>query len=133
MNYEEALKLATEKHKGQIRKISGKEYITHPIAIADKFTDENHKIVAVLHDIIEDTDTTLGELYNLGLENKLIKYIDILTRKKDQSYLWYILLTKQYDFTKSIKIEDLKHNLSDGLLSKCHEDKYLLALYILNT
>ncbi len=132
MNYKEALKLATEKHKGQFRKLSGKEFITHPIAVADKFTDEDHKIVAVLHDIIEDTDTTLEELCDLGLDEKLIKYIDILTRKPNQSYLQYLLLVECYSITKSIKIEDLKHNLSDKPSSKCQEDKYIMALFLLD-
>ena len=49
MNYNEALKLATKMHKGQLRKYSGYEYITHPIAVADRFEEESDKIVAILH------------------------------------------------------------------------------------
>jgi len=132
MNYKEALELAAEKHKGQFRKISGEKYISHPIAIANKFTDEKHKIVAILHDTIEDTDLTLQDLQNLGLDEKLIFYIDLLTRKDNQTYLDYILYLKQYQIPREIKIEDLKHNLSDNPPTKCQKDKYLMALFILN-
>ncbi len=131
MNYDEALKLATEKHEGQFRKISGEEYIIHPIAIADKFDDEPHKIVSILHDTIEDTDLTLQDLRNYGLDEELIFYIDIVTKKDNQSYLDYILQTKKYKLTREVKIADIKHNLSDNPPSKCSEDKYLMALYIL--
>ncbi len=132
MNYNEALKLATEKHKGQFRKISGADYIIHPIAVANRFPDEKHKIISVLHDTIEDTDLTLQDLRNYGLDEELIFYIDILTKKDNQSYLDYILQIKKYKITKEIKIEDLKYNLSDNPLTKCSQDKYIMALYILN-
>lgn len=132
MNYNEALKLAIEKHKGQKRKISGDEYISHPLAIANRFENEEYKIVAILHDTIEDTDLTLEDLKKLGLDENLILAIDILTRKQDQTYLDYILQCKKYEITTKIKIEDLNHNLSDNPTSKCSEDKYLMALYILN-
>lgn len=131
MNYDEALKLATEKHKYQKRKISGDDYIIHPLAVANKFDDEDYKIVSILHDTIEDTDLTLEDLRNYGLSEELIFYIDILTKKDKQPYLQYILQTKKYKITKEIKIEDLKHNLSDNPPTKCSEDKYLMALYIL--
>jgi hypothetical protein len=131
MNYNDALKLATEKHKGQFRKVSGEDYITHPISVANKFEDENRKIVAVLHDTIEDTDLTLGDLRRFGLDRKLIFYIDILTKKDNQTYLDYILHIRGYKIPREIKIEDLKHNLSDNPLTKCSKDKYIMALYIL--
>ncbi len=132
MNYKEALELATQKHKGQFRKVSGELAITHPIAVASKFYNEQYKTIAVLHDTIEDTDLTLEDLQKLGLDDKSIRAIDVLTRKASQTYLDYILLCKDYGITRRIKIEDLKHNLSDHPTSKCSEDKYLMALYILN-
>ncbi len=131
MNYEEALKLATEKHKGQKRKMSDREAITHPIAVADNFISDEFKTVAVLHDTIEDTDLTLADLIKLGLEIELVNIVDILTHKKEQTYLDYILLCGEYEMSRQIKIADLKHNLSDNPTSKCAEDRYIMALYIL--
>ena len=131
MNYEEALKLATEKHKGQKRKMSDKEAITHPIAVANNFLKEPYRIAAVLHDTIEDTDLTIDDLEEMGLEKGLIRVIDMLTHKKEQSYLEYILLCSTNTMARNIKIADLKHNLLDNPTSKCAEDRYKMALYIL--
>ena len=66
MNYEEALELATRMHSGQKRIKTNEDYIMHPIAVANKFSAEEHKIIAVLHDTIEDTTLTLKILKNLG-------------------------------------------------------------------
>lgn len=132
MKYKEALELAIQKHEGQFRKVTGEPAITHPLAVANKFEDENYKTVCILHDTIEDTDLTLEDLRKLGLNEFLIKAVDVLTRKGNQTYLDYILLCKQRHITRAIKIEDLKHNLFDNPTSKCSEDKYLMALYILN-
>lgn len=131
MNYNEALKIATEAHKGQKRKGSGKNYITHPIAVAEKFEDRDYKVVAVLHDTLEDTELTLEELKRRGLSISLATALEILTRKPEQSYLGYIIGCNRYPITRAIKIEDLKHNLSDNPPSEHQKDKYIMALYIL--
>ena len=130
MDYNEALKLATKMHKGQLRKYSGLEYITHPIAVANRFKDEEHKIVAVLHDTIEDTRLTIAQLIYMGLKIKLVDIINILTKKENQDYLDYILLVKKDKIARRVKIEDIKHNLSD-LKDGCLKSKYNLALYFL--
>lgn len=62
-----ALVYATEKHKGQKRKFDGQDYIVHPVAVSDmlisfNFTDENVLAAALLHDVVEDTDTTIQDI-----------------------------------------------------------------------
>jgi len=131
MNYKEALELAKKCHLGQYRKGSGLPYITHPMAVADRFEDERYKIVAVLHDVIEDSDITAFDLtwtHKISLE--AIRAINVLTRKEGQTYLEYVLLCKETLIAREVKIEDLKHNLSDHYPGDRRE-KYLLALYIL--
>lgn len=64
---EEALVYATEKHKGQKRKWGGQDYVFHPIAVADMLisfgiSDEKTLAAALLHDVVEDTDTTIQDL-----------------------------------------------------------------------
>ena len=133
MNFQDALKLATEAHEGQVRKYSGLPYIIHPIAVADKFEDEIDKIVAILHDVIEDTDITIDEIrYDYGLSLHGVRALNILTKRKEQNYFEYILSIKENRsiIALKVKIEDLKHNLSD-LKDGCLRDKYLMALYIL--
>lgn len=130
MNYEKALQIATEAHKGQKRKYSGLDYITHPIAVAAKFEDEDYKIVAVLHDTVEDSDLTLIDLKENGLHGFLVYILDDLTKKPGEPYSDYIMRVKHSKMATKIKIEDLKHNLSD-LKDGCLKDKYQLALRIL--
>ena len=132
MNFEDALLLATKAHEGQVRKYSGLPYISHPMAVADKFDIEIDKIVAVLHDVIEDTDFTLETIYDeYGLSIHGQRALSILTRG-EESYFQYILNIKESKsiIALKIKIEDIKHNLSD-LKDGCLKDKYLMALYIL--
>lgn len=84
--YEDAVRLATEKHRGQTR-IGGGEYITHPLAVAAMFEDEDHKIVAVLHDIVEDTDVTVFELdLDYNFKPALCNAVEVLSRMYGESY-----------------------------------------------
>lgn len=131
MNFRQALEIAKEYHHGQYRGRSGLPYITHPMAVAEMFDDERYKIVAVLHDTIEDTNLTSHDLLTkYGMDMNLIIALERLTRHKDQTYLDYILKCKESDLSRYIKIADLKHNLSD-LESGSLRDKYIMALYIL--
>lgn len=60
-----ALTFAIEKHKGQVDK-SGVDYINHPVYLALQCNTESEKIVALLHDVIEDTNATFDDLIQLG-------------------------------------------------------------------
>lgn len=130
MNYKEALKLATLAHSGQVRKKTGESYITHPVAIADKFYTRDYKVVSVLHDVVEDTTITLENLENRGLSKDLVYVLNLLTHRSNESYLTYILNVKSSNMARLIKIEDLKYNLINPL-NRHQEDKYKMALYIL--
>lgn len=131
MNYNQALELAKKYHNGQFRRRSGLPYVTHPMAVADRFEDENHKIVAVLHDTIEDTELTTFDLsFTHKLNMNLVMAIQALTHLKDEPYLDYILRCKYNDIARAVKIEDIKHNLSDSP-QKSKIDVYKLSLHIL--
>lgn len=62
--YEKALEFATLKHKGQVDK-GGTDYILHPITVASFLDTEEEKVVALLHDTVEDTDTSIEEIEEL--------------------------------------------------------------------
>lgn len=131
MNYNQALEIAKKYHHGQYRRVSGLPYVSHPMAVADKFEDKIYKIVAVLHDTIEDTKLTTFDLsskYKLNMN--IVMAIQAMTRRNDQTYLDYILTCKANEIACLVKIEDIKHNLSDSP-AKNKVDKYLMALYIL--
>jgi sugar-specific transcriptional regulator TrmB len=75
------------------------------------------KIVIECHDLVEDTDVTLEKLSSLGVPNNLIKSIDLLTKKKNQSRSKYIKELKTNYIAKRVKIADSTSNLIHSLRS----------------
>jgi (p)ppGpp synthase/HD superfamily hydrolase len=69
------------------------------------------KITAVLHDIVEDTSITIGDLNIYGFENDIVEAINILTKTKNQNYMEYIELIDKNNIARDVKIVDLKHNM----------------------
>jgi (p)ppGpp synthase/HD superfamily hydrolase len=127
-----ALKIATKAHKGQFRHDGKTPYITHPIAVAEKFKGAIPKILALLHDVLEDSSLSKDDLLKLGIHPIMCHYVNVLTKKTGQSYLDYLLNIKNEYWVTKVKIEDIKHNLSTlEPKKKTQRDKYLLALYIL--
>lgn len=110
-----ALEFAYEKHHGQVDK-AGVPYIFHPLAVVELLPevcqcDETAICAALLHDILEDTNTTKEELaFVFG--QKVADDVDMLTRPKGMSYDEYIKRIAQHGSTVaiSIKIADLFHN-----------------------
>ena len=131
MSYSEAYAISSTLHLGQERKFTGRPYIEHPVAVASKFTDIDHKILAILHDVVEDTDMTIKKLVSkYYLAEHIAKALKVISKGENQSYLDYIQQFKYNNLARAVKIEDIKHNMSD-LTSGCMYTKYLMALYIL--
>lgn len=108
-NYELALKIATEAHKGQVDK-AGVPYINHPLIVASLVETEEEKIVALLHDTIEDTNITEQDLLNYGFSNKIVEAVKLLTHNKDVPYMDYVAKIKDNELARKVKIADLTHN-----------------------
>jgi hypothetical protein len=90
------------------------------------------KIVAVLHDTLEDTDLTTYELVrDYRPKAKVLDSLEAITKTEGQTYLDFILQIKKNKIATAVKIEDLNHNLSDLGRGNLRE-KYLMALYILH-
>jgi len=89
---------------------AGKRYIWHPIHVMLNVEGYNEKIVALLHDIVEDTEVTIPDLKNLKFSKEVIEAVDVITKKKDQEYFSYLKSIKDNSIAKKVKIEDLKHN-----------------------
>ena len=108
-NYELALKIATEAHKGQVDK-AGVPYINHPLTVASLVETEEEKIVALLHDTIEDTSITEQDLLNYGFSNKIVEAVKLLTHNKNVPYMDYVAKIKDNELARKVKIADLTHN-----------------------
>ena len=105
-----AIDISYYAHKGQFDK-AGNPYVSHPIYVAGKMKTNDEIIVALLHDVIEDTDLTLDYLIEEGYPDNIIKAIDAITRRPEEDYGHYIKRVKENPLAKCIKIEDLKHNM----------------------
>lgn len=105
-----AIKVATEAHEGQLDK-GGNPYILHPQAVAASLDNTENKIVAYLHDVIEDTDVTLDKLEELGFTYRIVNSVRILTKSKDVSYDDYLKSVKKDSNAWHVKMADIKHNM----------------------
>ena len=85
----ECLRFVEEFHHEQYDKI-GAPYILHPVFVADQMDTEDETIVALLHDVVEDTPITLDDLRDKGYSDEIIVAIDALTRRTDETYSAYI-------------------------------------------
>ena len=124
-----------KKHQGQKRQFSGDDYISHPIAVANIVGLWNWpewvQAVAVLHDVIEDTDTTYEELLDL-FGKRIADAVRTLSLKNGESYLDYLLRVEQFEESSIVKLADIQHNLSDmPERNRTMRAKYELAGHIL--
>lgn len=107
--YTKALQLAMNVHKGQVDK-GGNPYILHPIAVSQLVDSEEEKIVALLHDVVEDTDITLEHLKLEGFSDNIIAAVSALTKQPGVAYDDYISTLKGNSIAVRVKIADITHN-----------------------
>ncbi len=104
-----ALKLSFEAHKNQVDK-SGLPYVYHPFHLAEQMTDENSTVVALLHDVVEDTEYTFEDLQKLGFNDVVIEALKLLTHDDAVPYMEYVKAIKRNKTARAVKLADLKHN-----------------------
>lgn len=118
-----AIILATQYHYGQVDK-AGKQYILHPLRVMFKVNSIEEKIVAVLHDVLEDTKCTYQNLKEIGLSNELIESIYSLTRQNNESYMDFIKRCKQNAIARIVKLSDLDDNCDLSRIENPTEKDY---------
>lgn len=104
-----AMKLCFEAHKNQVNK-SGMPYVFHPFHVAEQMTDEATTIVALLHDVVEDTDYTLEDLAAEGFGKDILEAVALMTHEDDVPYLDYVAKLKDNPIARAVKLADLAHN-----------------------
>ncbi len=104
-----AYSFAQQKHDGQYDK-AGKPYIEHPVAVSNMLDTEDEKVVALLHDIIEDTDTTPADLLSRGFTPAQVSAVVALTKRNHESYKSYLERVKNNNLACAVKLADLTHN-----------------------
>lgn len=105
-----ALKLAAQYHKGTDKQ--GVPYILHPLSVMASVDRGLAKVVAVLHDLVEDTDVTLNMLRHGGFPESVVKAVDCLTHREGEPYCDYILRCSNNSLATQVKVADLEHNFN---------------------
>lgn len=107
---EDALELALQAHRGQQDK-AGAPYILHPLRLMLRMEDETERMVALLHDVIEDSPFTLEDLRERGYSEEILRALDALTRRPEESYTEFIERAGQDAVARRVKLADLEDNM----------------------
>lgn len=118
-----ALKISFNAHKNQVDK-SGMPYVFHPFHLAEQMDDEYSVCVALLHDVVEDTNITIEELIIEGFPKEVINAIELMTHSDSVPYLDYVKIIKNNPIARKVKLADLMHNSDLSRLDKI-DDKVL--------
>ncbi len=133
---DQAIKIAVDAHAGQKDK-AGKPYILHPLRVMLKLQGETERIVAVLHDVVEDSDWTLEGLRDEGFPAEVLEALDCLTRRENETYEAFVKRASTNPIARVVKIADLQDNMDLGRIDKPAERdlarvrKYQKALRLL--
>ena len=131
-----AMMIAFQSHKNQTDK-SGMPYIYHPVHLAEQMKDEETTCVALLHDVVEDTDWTLDELREQGFDARIIEALKLMTHAEGVPYMEYVTQIKPNPIAKVVKLADLRHNSDLTRLNEVNEkalarvEKYKKAIAML--
>lgn len=131
-----ALSLCFQAHKDQLDK-SGMPYVFHPFHLAEQMTDEYTTIVALLHDVVEDTSYTLQDLTQMGFPQEVVEAVGLMTHADEVPYLDYVAVIKGNPIARVVKLADLRHNSDTTRLDKVDDrararvEKYAKAIRLL--
>jgi (p)ppGpp synthase/HD superfamily hydrolase len=126
---EAAIALACESHRGQTDK-GGRPYILHPLRLMLGFDSTSEQVVAVLHDVVEDSSVTLEQLRELGFDSSVVDALDCLTRRRAESYDDFVDRVAGNPLATRVKLRDIQDNLDLSRLGTLNaEDLQRIAKY----
>jgi len=127
---ERAITIAVRAHRGQ-RDFSGEPYVMHPIRVMLRVETVQQRIVAILHDVVEDTDCTMEDLRRQGFPEKLLKALDCVTKREGEDYEDFVKRSASDPIARRVKIADLEDNMDVRRRLKVKEkDARKLAKYL---
>jgi len=121
---ERAIELAVINHKGQTDK-ADQPYILHPLRLMMSMDTDEKRIVAVLHDIVEDTPITLDNLREEGFGEKIVAAIDCVTKRDGEDYDSFIKRISKNPIATEVKLADLNDNMDLSRLADVTEKDLL--------
>ena len=120
---EKAKAVCLSAHQGQVDKC-GQPYYLHSFAVADMVEGEDAKVVAYLHDVVEDTPVTIDDLAGMGFPPRITDAVEAMTRRDDEPYFEYIKRLGGNELARTVKLADLTHNTDparDGATQEMRE------------
>ena len=130
MMLEKAIHLAVEAHSGQ-RDKAGDPYILHPLRMMLTLDTPAEKMVAVLHDVVEDTPWTLDGLRSQGFSEEIVEAVACLTKQDGESYEDFIERAAGHSIARRVKLADLEDNMDVRRLDTVtNEDQERFARYL---
>lgn len=120
-----AMRIAYDAHKDQVD-LSGVPYVFHPFHIAEQMEDEITTVIALLHDVVEDSKYTFEDLEIFGFGEDITKPLRLLTRIPGEPYEEYIKRLSVDPAAVKVKLADLEHNLDKTRCEK--QDEHILRL-----
>ncbi len=118
-----AIDLANKYHYGQVDK-GGLPYVLHPLYVMVQVDGVKAKIVAILHDILEDTPIIVDDLINYGFDLNIVDAIVSITKIDGESYSDYLKRVKDNELARIVKLADLSHNMDISRLSNPTKKDY---------
>ena len=131
-----AMKLCFAAHREQTDK-SGLPYVLHPVHLAEQMPDEESTVVALLHDVVEDTPYTLEDLAQLGFPPPVLEALKLMTHDPSVPNPDYVARLKPNPIARRVKLADLRHNSDLTRLDRVREEdlrrvrKYAAAIRLL--
>jgi len=107
---EKAIAIAVEAHRGQTDKM-GAPYILHPLSVMWRVDGETEKIVAVLHDVVEDTPWTFEDLKREGFPDEVLQALECVTKREGESYDDFVKRSASNAVARRVKLADLEDNM----------------------
>lgn len=133
---ERAIAIAAKAHAGQVDK-AGAPYILHPLRVMLRCSTPEARIVAVLHDLVEDTDTTIEDLRAEGFSEAVLAGLAAVTKRTGESYMDFVSRAALDPIGRLVKVADLLDNSDMSRISSPtakdleRVEKYRLALAVL--
>lgn len=115
-----ALRLSFDAHKDQVDK-SGIPYVYHPFHLAEQMESEETVTVALLHDVVEDTDYTIEDIIAMGFPKPVTDALALMAHDKTVPYIDYVAKIKTNPIAKAVKLADLRHNSDTSRLEYVDE------------
>ncbi len=104
-----ALALACSVHQGQTDRF-GMPVVAHLIHLAERMTDEDTVVVALLHETLERGVLTLSELRREGFSEKIVDAVNVITYRGERQYVRFIRRLKENRIAAVVKAADLRHD-----------------------